>query len=323
MKVIITGSGGFIGSHAVDFFLEKNYEVVGTIKPGQKKRNIAHLLDPPHPRFTLVMLDLRDRASVEDLVEQHRPDLIIHLAAQSLVQPSWDDPAYTMEVNVLGTIYLFETVKRLELPCKVLVACSSAEYGISYEHERPLKETNNLRPVHPYGISKMAQEYLAKQYTINFGIDTRVVRFFNQTGPRKTKDASSDFARKIGKIEAGRAPPQIRVGNLETYRDITGIGDTLEGIWAVLERGKPGETYNICSGKPTKIRDVLDTLLGFSSRDIEVIENSEEKMRFTDEPIILGDNSKLREECGFAPRQDLVTVLREMFDYWVDYYSKK
>lgn len=320
----MTGSGGFIGSHLVDFLLAKDMDVVGTIKPGQKRRNLQHLLGAgPHPRFTLEELDMTARDQVEAAIERHRPELVFHLAAQSLVKPSWADPAYTLSVNVLGTVYIFETIKALDYPCKVIIAGSSASYGTTYEEERPLKETNPQRPVHPYGVSKMAQEWLAKQYTLNFDIDARVLRLFNQTGPRKVNDACSDFARRVGKIEAGHAPPEIRVGNLETYRDITGIKDTLRAIWAVATRGTPGETYNVCSGQPTKIRDVLEILLGLTSKDIEVYERSSEKMRITDEPIILGDNTKIRTECGYESREALRDVLEDMFEYWVDYYSKK
>ncbi len=322
MKAIVTGAGGFIGSHMVDFLLAKGYEVVGTTRPGGRRWNVSHLLKPPAPHFTHAELDVRDRSTVEHLIENHQPDLLFHFAAQSRVLPSWQDPAYTIEANVLGTVYIFETIKRLKLPCKVIMACSSAAYGTTYENERPLKEGNTLRPVHPYGISKMAAEWMAKQYQLNFGIDTRVFRFFNQTGPRKIEDACSDFARAVAKIEVGKADPVIRVGNLETYRDITGIKDTLAAIWAVIERGKPGETYNVCSNQPTLIRDVLNKLISFSRKKIQIADKSKEKLRITDEPIILGDNTKIRTECGYVPKQALPDLFREMFDYWVDFYKK-
>src|SRR5271157_3041749 len=322
MRAIVTGSEGFIGSHMVDFLLAKNFEVIGTTKPGMPDRNVSHLLDPPHPDFTFVDMDLRDRTRVEEVIESYQPEFIFHFGAQSMVNPSFEDPVYTFEVNILGTTYIFETIKRLKLPCTVVVACSSASYGETTEEERPIKETNAQRPIHPYGISKMAQEWITKQYALNFGIDVRVLRLFNQTGPRKRGDACSDFAHDIGKIEAGKAEPEIRVGNLDKYRDITGIKDTLQGIWAVTERGRTGETYNLCSGKATCMRDVVNILLGFSTKNIVVNELSEEKLRVADEPIILGDNTKIREECGYEPSQELNDLLRDMFDSWVEYYSK-
>ncbi|GAB4316758.1 MAG: GDP-mannose 4,6-dehydratase [Promethearchaeota archaeon] len=321
MKALVTGAGGFIGSHLVDFCLSKGMQVVASLRPQKERRNLRHLLKTPPPNLEIWEVDIRDRESVEHLVGENEPDLIFHMAAQSLVIPSWEDPAYTMETNVLGTVYLFEAVKRLEKKCTVVVACSSAEYGVSYEHEWPLKESNPLRPVHPYGISKVAQEYLAKQYTTNFGVDTRIIRYFNQTGPRKVNDACSDFARRIGMIEAGVAEPTIRVGNLDTYRDITGIRDTLGATWAVYERGKPGETYNVCSGKPTLIREVLETLLSFSTKQVVVEEKTPEKLRLTDEPVIVGDDTRLRKELGYEHQQPLEEVLRDMFDYWRSEYE--
>ncbi len=322
IKAIVTGVGGFIGSHMVDFLLEKGYEVIGTTRPNGRRWNISHLLKPPAPHFIHAEVDVRDRAAVEKIIETHRPDIFFNFAAQSRVLPSWDDPAYTIDANVLGPVYIFETIKRVKLPCNVVMACSSAEYGTTYENERPLKEGNTLRPIHPYGISKMATEWMSKQYQLNFGIDTRVLRLFNQTGPRKIEDACSDFARAVAKIDVGKAEPVIRVGNLDTYRDITGIKDTLAATWAVVERGKPGETYNVCSSKPTLIRDVLKKLISFSSKKIKIAEKSEEKLRITDEPIILGDNAKIRAECGYVPKQALSDLFHEMFNYWVDFYKK-
>jgi GDP-4-dehydro-6-deoxy-D-mannose reductase len=322
MKAIVTGAGGFIGSHMVDFLLAKGFDVVGTTRPGGRRWNITHLLESATPLFTHADVDMRDRVAVENMIDTHRPDIIFHFAAQSRVLPSWEDPAYTINANVLGTVFIFEIIKRLKLPCKVIMACSSAAYGTTYENERPLKETNTLRPVHPYGISKMAAEWMAKQYQFNFGIDARVMRLFNQTGPRKIDDACSDFARAVAKVEVGKADPVIRVGNLDTYRDITGIKDTLAATWAVAERGKPGETYNVCSNQPTLIRDVLKKLVSFSYKKIKIVEKSEEKLRITDEPIILGDNTKIRSECGYKPKQALPDLFREMFDYWVEFYKK-
>jgi GDP-4-dehydro-6-deoxy-D-mannose reductase len=238
------------------------------------------------------------------------------------VQPSWEDPVNTIITNMVGTINIFEAVKKHHLNTRVLVAASSAAYGTSYEEELPLKETNPIRAVHPYGISKIGTELLARQYYINFGIEAVSVRFFNQTGPRKVNDACSDFALKLGKIEAGKADPVLNVGNLDTARDITGIKDTLQGIWLVYSQGKPGETYNLCSNKPTKIREVLNFLLSLCSKEVEVIEQTPDKLRITDEPIILGDNTKICTELGYEPTQSIEDVLKSMFDDWVAYFQE-
>ena len=222
---------------------------------------------------------------------------------------------------MIGEIYIFETIKRLDLNTKVIIACSSAGYGTQSKEELPLKETNHLRPVHPYGISKVGQELLARQYWINFKIPAVMLRFFNQTGPRKDNDACSEFGRKIAKIERGKKPPQMQTGYLETYRDITGIKDTIQASWLAYEKGKPGEVYNVCSSKATKIRDVLDYLLSLSSKKIQVHENTPKLMRHTDEPIILGDNTKIKKELRFEITQSMNDVLSDIFEYWIEYYK--
>jgi GDP-4-dehydro-6-deoxy-D-mannose reductase len=318
---IVTGAGGFIGSHVADMLLDKGWRVIATLKPNQKTRNLDHLKDGQNPQCIVRELDMRDGPWIEALIKEFRPDAIFHLAAQSMVKPSWEDPAYTIETNMIGTIHLYEAIKKYQLKTRVIIACSSAAYGTSYPEELPLKETNPIRALHPYGISKIGQELLGRQYFINFGIETVNLRLFNQTGPRKVSDACSDFALKLGKIEAGKAEPILHVGNLDTARDITGIKDTLQGFWLAYEKGKPGETYNLCSNKPTKIRDVLNYLIGLCSKPVKVIEQSQDLLRISDEPIILGDNSKIIRELGFHPTQTIEQVLKEMFDDWVEYFK--
>src|SRR6056297_13280 len=239
-KAIVTGAGGFIGSHCVDMLLEKGWNVWGTVKPNKKTRNLNHLENVDN--FHFIELDVRRPQWVEAQVKKVKPDVLFHFAAQSLVRPSWEDPTYTIETNMVGTINFFEAIKKYNLKTRVVIACSSAAYGASYPDELPLKETNPIRALHPYGISKIGQELLGRQYYINFDIETVCLRLFNQTGPRKVHDASSDFALKLAKIEAGRSEPVIEVGNLDTSRDITGIEDTLQGIWLAYTKGKPGET---------------------------------------------------------------------------------
>ena len=317
---LVTGAGGFIGSHCVDFLLEKGWKVFATVRPNKKTRNLNHLLDGSNPNFNFRELDIRDAAWVESIVKEVRPDGVFHFAAQSLVQPSWEDPADTITTNMNGTINLFEAIKKYEIKARVVIACSSAAYGTSFPEELPLKETNPIRALHPYGISKIGQELLGRQYFINFGIESILLRLFNQTGPRKVFDASSDFAKRLGMIECERSEPVLNVGNLDTSRDITGIKDTLAALWVAFEKGEPGETYNLCSNKATKIRDVLDYLLSLCSKEVKVIENTPDKLRISDEVIILGDNTKLK-ALGFKPSQEINDVLKNMFDDWVEYFK--
>jgi GDP-4-dehydro-6-deoxy-D-mannose reductase len=236
--------------------------------------------------------------------------------------PSWEDPVDTIETNVIGTINVFEAIKKYNIKTRVILACSSAEYGTTTLLNRPLKESDPLLAIHPYGISKIAAELLARQYFLNFGIEIINLRFFNQTGPRRRGDATSDFIKKVAQIELGISDPVIEVGNLEPYRDFTGIKDSLRAIWLASNQGRPGETYNICSGKKLQIRQILDIALSFTSKEIEVKENIEKKLRRTDEDVILGDNTKIRTELGWDISIPIEETLKEMFYYWLEYFKK-
>ncbi|MBD3196872.1 MAG: NAD-dependent epimerase/dehydratase family protein [Candidatus Lokiarchaeota archaeon] len=343
-KILITGADGFIGSHLTDFYLNRNENVVALKKPHLSVFNLLHYTDekdyfPPkdlqdfegfkiqiptnNDKLDIFECDLNDKYLTTNIIQQLQPNYIFHFGAQPNVLESWKDPNYTIKTNVLGTINIFEALKDSSHSCKVIVACSSAEYGITTMNlNRALKESDPLKAIHPYGISKVAAELIAFQYFLNFNIDSIVLRFFNQTGPRKINDACSDFIRKIAQIEAGLTKPVIEVGNLDSYRDILGIKNSLQAIDLVKEKGKVGDTYNICSNRKIYIRNVLETALELSTKKIEVIENVPKKLRKTDEDVILGDNTKIK-DLGFKVTQSIEELLKEMFDYWLEIYKKQ
>ena len=332
--ILITGADGFIGSHLTDYFIENNQKVIALKKPNTPIKNLTHLIknhnqsqkvnileeeigiETKKDNLMLVECDLNDSLLIEKIISNFKPNLILHFGAQSLVLNSWEDPVETINVNVIGTLNIFETIKKYELHPRLIIACSSAEYGTSTEINRPLKEDDPLLAVHPYGISKVVVELLSRQYNLNFGFDTINLRLFNQTGIRKTDDACSDFVREIVKIDLGLKKPEMKVGNLNTYRDITGIKDTIRAISLAIKKGKSGETYNVCSARKTQIRDVLNIILGFSNKKIKVIEQFPKKLRKIDEDVIIGDNSKIKRELGWDITISLEKVLREMFNYW-------
>ena len=205
----------------------------------------------------------------------------------------------------------------------MILACTAAEFGSTASIGRPLKEDDKLKAVHPYGISKVAAELLSRQYYINFGIESINLRFFNLTGTRRTSDASSDFIRKIVQIDLGLKEALLEVGNLRPYRDILDVRDAVHAIWLTATKGKPGETYHICSNKKIQIKEILDLSLNFSKKKIEVIENAPHILRKTDEYIVIGDNSKIQSELGWKPKIAIEQTLKDMYDYWVEYYKIK
>ena len=175
--------------------------------------------------------------------------------------------------------------------------------------------------LHPYGISKIAAELLSRQYSINFGILAINVRFFNQTGIRRTNDAPSDFIRKIAKIELEMTEPILEVGNLNPFRDFTDVRDSIFAIWLTATKGRSGETYHICSNRKIQIREILNIALSLCSKEIEVRENVSSKIRKFDEDVIIGDNSKIKEELGWDIKIPIEKTLKDMFEYWIEYYK--
>jgi len=313
MKVLVTGITGFAGSHLVDHLLTlPEVEVVGIQRWRSRTENIEHFLD----RVRIVECDLRDASSVRDVLDEVRPERIFHLAAQSFVMTSWTAPTESLTTNILGELHIFEAVKKLHIMPRIQLACSSEEYGLVLEDELPIRETNPLRPLSPYAVSKVGQDLLGYQYFMSYKIPIIRTRGFNHEGPRRgAVFVCSDFAKQIADIEKGRRPPVIRVGNLEARRDFTDVRDVVRAYWLSLEKGVPGEVYNICSGKAWTIREMLDLLLGMTDANVK-IEQDPARMRPSDVPVLLGDASKFRKATGWEPTIPFDRTLRDLLEYW-------
>lgn len=311
MKALITGISGFVGSHLAEYLLGKQVEVTGTIRNRSRMDHIRHLKD-----IQLVECELRDPFSVESLLAKVKPDLIFHLAAQSFVPTSWNSPVDTIHNNVAGQVNIFEAVRKHDLDCKIQIACSSEEYGHVEPDEVPIKETNPLRPLSPYAVSKVAQEYLGYQYHKSYGLKVIPTRTFNHTGPRRGENfVTSNFAKQIAEIEKGIKPPVLMVGNLEAKRDFTDVRDVVRAYWLALEKGTSGETYNIASGKCCTIREMLNLLLSFSNKEITV-QQDPERLRPSDVEILLGDYSKFHQATGWKPEIPFEQTMEDLLNYW-------
>jgi GDP-4-dehydro-6-deoxy-D-mannose reductase len=260
---------------------------------------------------------LLDAASVENGLRWIRPDWIFHLAAQSFVPTSWNAPAQTFTTNVIGEINLFETMRKLDLiETRFHVAGSSEEYGLVHADEIPIKETNPLRPLSPYAVSKVAQDQLGFQYFHSYGLKVVRTRAFNHGGPRRGEVLlPSDFAKQIAEIERGAREPVVKVGDLSARRDFTDVRDIVRAYWLALEKGEPGEVYNIGSGQALSIQEMLEPLLSLSEISIEV-RQVPEKMRPSDVKLLICDPTKFRELTGWVPQIPLETMLRDTLDYW-------
>ena len=313
-KALITGITGFAGSHLAELLLKKGYSVFGIAR----WRSKTDAISPITAKLHLIEADLLDTHSLQKALIEVRPDLIFHLAAQSFVPASWTSPAVTLEINVVGSANLFEAVRSAQINPSIQIACSSEEYGLVKPEETPIKETNPLRPLSPYGVSKLAMDYLGYQYHQSYGLKIVRTRGFNHTGPRRGEVfAESSFAKQIAEIEAGKSEPIVKVGNLEAERDYTDVRDMVKGYFLATQKGEPGEVYNICSGKAVKISQVLDTLLKLSKAKIKVVQDPA-RMRPSDVPILLGDNRKFCRQTGWKPTISLSKTLADLLNYWRD-----
>ena len=312
MKILITGVNGFAGSHLADFALARgDVEVFGTARWRSPNQNIEHIAD----KITVVDADLRDASSIESLVAEIKPEWIFHLAAQSYVVSSWKLPSETITTNIVGTVNIFEAVRRAKFSPSILVACSSEEYGYVEPDEVPITEDNQLRPLSPYGVSKVGQDLLSYQYFKSYGLEVVRTRAFNHTGPRRGRVfVCSNFAIQIVEAQKGLRP-HVNVGNLDAVRDFTDVRDTVRAYWLALEAAEAGDVYNICSGKGYSIRDVLEKLIAASGADVEVVVESD-RLRPSDVPLLVGDNAKFVKQTGWHPQIPFDQTLSDVLAYW-------
>lgn len=311
-KALITGIAGFVGSHMAELLLEKGFEVYGLCRPRSKMDHIESIKTKLH----LEDADLLDSHSMYTTINKIKPDYIFHLAAQSFVPTSWGSPSVTLEVNIVGSANVFEAVRQAGIDPVIQIACSSEEYGLVHSDEVPIKETNPLRPLSPYAVSKLAMDYLGYQYFESY--KTRIIRTrgFNHTGPRRGDTfAESTFAKQIALIEKGKQEPVIYVGNLDAERDYTDVRDMVRAYLLAVEKCDAGDVYNIATGKAIKIKAVLDLLLSMSKVKVEIKEDPK-RMRPSDVPILIGDASKFMEKTGWKPEIAFEKTAEDLLNYW-------
>src|SRR6266852_6557062 len=306
---IVTGAEGFIGSHLVRFLLAKAWNVVGTYCQH------GHESLPKLPNLEFVQCDLRNGQRVTQVLARYEPTHIFHLGAQSLPTLSWEDPVYTFESNIMGSLHLFEAVRHMKRRPVVVSACSSAEYGHVSASAIPVTEEQPLRPLHPYGISKVCLDLLAREYFLDYKVPAVNLRLFNTTGPGKTDDAPSDFVRQLIRIKKGLQPPVIKVGNLRPRRAFLDVQDTVRGFYLAALKGKRGVAYNLCAAKTYEIGDLLSLVIRLSGVKVEVRSVSR-LMRPSDEKIIFGSTRKFERQTGWKPLRTIEETLTSMLEHW-------
>jgi GDP-4-dehydro-6-deoxy-D-mannose reductase len=301
---LVTGAAGFAGSHLVEHLLESGDDVAAWSNPSGRAAAGADA------RVRWRAVDLLDRETVRREIEALQPAAVYHLAGLADVHASWTKPERALRVNALGTSHLLDAVASAGLDCPVLVTGSALVYQQSLER---INEDSAIGPSSPYGLSKLAQEMLTASSSLPRVL---IARPFNHAGPRQS-DAyvTSSFARQIAEAEAGRREPVLRVGNLDSRRDITDVRDTVRAYRAMMERGVARRPYNVCSGTAYLIRDLLESLIALARIPLRV-EIDAARMRPSDNPVVLGDNERIRGEVGWAPEIGIERTLTDLLAYW-------
>jgi len=311
LKALITGISGFVGSYLAEYLLdETDCEVAGTAFG--PTGNIDHIRE----HLQVYPAELSQLEVVSFILGEVRPDLIFHLAAQPLTSLSRKDPWHTLELNIRMQLNILEAVHRLKLSSRVLVVGSSEVYGMVHPDELPVSEDNPLRPMNPYGVSKVAQDMLGLQYYLSYGIQAIRVRPFNHIGPRQRLGfVAPDFAQQVAEAEAGRRDSVIRVGSLGVSRDFSDVRDVVRAYYLAITRGEAGEVYNIGSGQARSIRSLLEGLLNLSEIPL-TYEEEPALVRPGDVQSVRADCSKFHARTGWQPQISFEQSLEDILNYW-------
>src|SRR5437763_5146082 len=303
--ILVTGAAGFAGSHLLDLLSrDAGATIAAWHRPGGT---------PPRSvtATTWESVDLLDRAAVRASIARLRPSVVYHCAGEAHVVRAWDRVDAAFAINVRGTHHVLDALDREEVSARVLLPSSALVYEPADEL---LGEEHRLRPPNPYGLSKLAQEMLGSHTsrTVSVGI----ARPFNHIGPRQNPFfAASGFARRVADIERGRWKPVISVGNLEARRELTDVRDTVRAYKLIVERGRPGRPYNVCTGIAPTIRHLLDLLIARARVPVEV-EVDPARCRPNDTPVVAGDPSRLRDELGWTPQIPLEQTVDDLLASW-------
>jgi len=315
--VLITGATGFTGSHLSEYCINKGYEVFGLTRGRYHQYTfIEHIKD----KIKLIEGDLSDINSIKKCLEESEPEVVLHLGAMTSVPLSWRAPKTTIDTNTLGTLNLLESIRQSKYDPKILNISTSEEYGLVYPDEVPIKETNPLRPISPYAVSKVASDFLGYQYFMSYGMKVIRLRPFNIIGPRGGQEiVTANFATQIAQIEKGIREPYVEVGNLKSIRDFNDVRDIVRAYDIAKDKCEYGEVYNICSQKGINIHCLLRKMIALSKiSENKVVEfkQIDDRMRSSDVDNLIGDSTKFRKKTGWKPEYNLEQSILNVLQYW-------
>lgn len=309
-RTLITGANGFVGQILCKTLQQAGHYVIaltGVTSPLAQHANQT------------VQCDICDAGALEQAIVESAPTHVVHLAAITNVPVSFREPLLTWQTNVIGSVNLLQALRNKAPNAFVLFVSSSEVYGASFKQGVALHEDSLCQPLNPYAASKLAAEAAFNEY-FRQGQPGVIVRPFNHIGAQQSADfVTASFARQIALIEAGHQEPTLQVGNLDASRDFLDVNDVCAAYVQLLQLPQRGIDYprcfNICSGQPRKIRDILDEMLAMSSADIRVTQDPE-RMRPSDIPNAIGDSHAMRNITGWQPAINLHSTLEQLLAYW-------
>jgi len=313
--VLVTGANGFVGRHLLKLLTSEGTHVVAW-RRASHPNELEETKNSRRRNATTTLwqsMDVLDKKAVFESIQTIRPSAIYHCAGAAHVGSSWNQPLNTLRVNAIGTHHLLEAIRLTQLDTRLLIPGSAMVYKQSSD---AINETHPIGPSSPYGLSKLAQELLGTRAEKYDGITVLITRSFNHLGPGQDPSyVASGFAEQIARVETCGTRPVIKTGNLDARRDLTDVRDTVRAYRLIMESGQPGRIYNVCSGRTYVIRDVLQRLLFQTQTKIEV-KSDPERWRPQDNPILLGDPTRLKDELGWTPSISLDRTLNDLLNYW-------
>lgn len=316
MNYLITGFSGFVSAHFVKYLdrIQENANIYGIdiVKPDFDFENYANT------SIHFFRVDLLDKNKVKDIILKFQPDFILHLASFSSVAFSWKNPIMSFNNNNNIFLNLLESVRETGIKCRILSVGSSEEYGIVKDKDIPLVESAPLNPINPYAVARVSQELLSKIYVDGYGLDIVITRSFNHVGPgQKAIFVVSSFAKQTVQIKKeGKSKGVLRVGNTDIVRDFLDVRDVVRAYYLLFQKGKTGEIYNVCGGKGISLKKVIKHIAGYLKIKVD-LEIDQSLVRPNDNPVIIGDNKKIRDELGWKPEIPLKKSITDVCDYWM------
>lgn len=306
-RALVTGCNGFVGRALVGRLVSAGYEVWGV------DRSDA---DPLFKGKRYLRGDLNDGAFVASVLDDTSPACVVHLAAQSSVAKSFDEPTTTLQDGTAPALHILEHVRRAQGSVRVLLIGSADEYGSVSPAQIPVREDIPVNPESPYALAKAIQNYYGRMYAKLYRVDTMMTRSFNHTGPgQRDVFVLSSFAKQVAEIRRGQREAEIEVGNLDVRRDFMDVRDVCDAYVVLLKKGRMGETYNVCSGQSYRVGDLLRELCALAGVHV-AIRVDVARLRPVDTPELRGDPSKMTQHTGWTTKTPIQETLKSLLDYW-------